>query len=183
MRTETKLVTAEDLLARPKDGYRYELIHGELVKMPPSGQQHGELAAAVLVSLGQHVSAHQLGKTYAAETGFKLASNPDHVRAPDVAFISRARLERTGSNEGFWPGAPDLVVEVVSPSDTYAEVEDKVFDWLEAGCHMVVVVNARKRAVTVYRSLSQVAVLGINDVLEGGDVVPGWQLPISELFG
>ena len=108
--------------------------------------------------------------------------NPDHVRAPDVAFISRPRLERLGEIEGFWPGAPDLVVEVVSPGDTYAEVEDKVFDWLDAGCRMVVVVNARKRAVTVYRSPSQIAVLGPTDILDGADVVPGWQLPIAQLF-
>jgi Uma2 family endonuclease len=120
---------------------------------------------------------------YAAETGFKLASNPDHVRAPDAAFIRRERLEQLGEVEGFWPGAPDLVVEVVSPSDTFLEVQDKVFDWLDAGCRMVVVVTPRKRAVTVYRSLSDVKVLGEADVLDGADVVPGWRLPVKDLFG
>jgi Uma2 family endonuclease len=182
MTTQTKLMTAEELLRLPQDGYRYELIHGELVKTPPSGQQHDKHAARVLKSLVQHVDERKLGEVYAAETGFKLASNPDHVRAPDVAFSARPRLERVGEVEGFWPGAPDLAVEVVSPNDTYAEVEDKVFDWLGAGCRMVVVVNARKRAVTVYRSLSQITVLGPNDTLDGVDGVPGWRLPIAQLF-
>ena len=176
-------MTADELLRKPDDGFRYELIRGELVKMPPSGQEHGDLAARVLVSLGQHVQTKRLGKVYAAETGFKLASNPDHVRAPDAAFVRRERLEQLGEVEGFWPGAPDLVVEVVSPSDTFLEVQDKVFDWLDAGCRMVVVVTPRKRAVTVYRSLSDVKVLGETDVLDGADVVPGWRLPAKDLFG
>jgi Uma2 family endonuclease len=133
MTTDTKPMTADELLRMPEDGSRYELIRGELTKMAPSGQRHGDLAARALISLGQHVSKHRLGKVYAAETGFKLASNPDHVRAPDAAFIREERLREKGEVTGYWPGAPDLVVEVVSPSDSYAEVEDKVFDWLEFG--------------------------------------------------
>lgn len=182
MTTETKLLTADDLLRLSSDSCRYELIHGELVKMPPSGQQHGSLAALVLISLGQHVSRGKLGKVYAAETGFKLATNPDHVRAPDVAFISKRRLDAVGEFEGFWPSAPDLVVEVVSPSDTYTQVEEKVFDWLEAGSRMVLVVNPRKQAVTVYRSFADVRVLGMQDHVDGADVVPGWTLEIAQLF-
>lgn len=84
--------------------------------------------------------------------------------------------------EDYWPGAPDLAVEVVSPSDTYAEVEDKVFDWLEAGGRLVIVVNPRKRLVTVYRSKADIVVLGENDVLEGGEVVSGWSVPVRALF-
>lgn len=150
--------------------------------MAPSGQMHGGLAATVLISLGQHVNSHGLGKVYAAETGFQLASNPDHVRAPDVAFISAKRLKEVGEAEGFWPGAPDLVAEVISPSDTYTQVEAKVFDWIEAGCRMVIVVNPRKRAVTVYCGFADVRVLGVNETIDGGDVVPGWSLPLAELF-
>jgi Uma2 family endonuclease len=119
---------------------------------------------------------------YAAETGFKLASNPDVVRAPDVAFIRRERVEAVGDVEGYWPGAPDLAVEVVAPSDTHAEVQEKVFDWLEAGTHMVILVMPRQRCVTVYRSLTSVIVLTDHDMLDGGDVVPGWEIPVRNLF-
>ena len=126
--------------------------------------------------------AHTLGTVYAAETGFKLASNPDVVRAPDVAFVRRERVEEVGDVEGYWPGAPDLAVEVISPSDTYGEVQEKVFDWLDAGTKMVILVMPRKRTVTVYRSLSDIIMLTEHDMLDGGDVVPGWKIPVRELF-
>ncbi|HLF96615.1 MAG TPA: Uma2 family endonuclease, partial [Methylococcaceae bacterium] len=119
---------------------------------------------------------------FAAETGFILARDPDTVRAPDVAFIRQDRLEQTGIPTGYWPGAPDLAVEVISPSDTYTEVEDKVCDWLEAGTRLVIVVNPRKQAVTVYRSAKQVRLLTGDEVLDGADVIPGWALPVSEIL-
>jgi Uma2 family endonuclease len=181
MTVRTK-ITAEDLLRMPDDGFRYELVRGELRKMAPAGHEHGGIVMNVSTPLDQHVRANDLGRVYAAETGFKLASNPDVVRAPDVAFVSRKRLEETGDTEGYWPGAPDLAVEVISPGDSYTEVEEKVVDWLEAGTHMVAVVNPRKRLITVYRSLSEVAVLTAEDSLDGGDVVPGWRVPVASLF-
>jgi Uma2 family endonuclease len=182
MTTTQQLVTAEDLLRMPVDGFRYELIRGELKKMARAGHWHGRIAINVTTPLDQHVRAHNLGAIYAAETGFKLASNPDVVRAPDVAFIRRERVEEVGNAEGYWPGAPDLAVEVVSPSDTYTDVQEKVCDWLEAGTRMVIVVMPRRRAVTVYRSLTDIAVLTENDMLDGGDVVPGWIMPVRDLF-
>lgn len=182
MRAGSEPMTASELLRMPRGRYRCELIHGVLVTRPLADSGHGAVAARLLASLGQHVQQRALGDVFAAGTGFTLAIGPDHVRAPDVAFIARARLDRVREVDGFWPGAPDLVAEVVSPSDTYAEVEDKIFDWLGADCRMVIVVNARTRAVTVYRSLSQISVLGANDTLHGADVVPGWQLPIAQLF-
>ena len=104
------------------------------------------------------------------------------MRAPDVAFVSRQRLEAVGETEGYWPVAPDVAVEVISPSDRYTDVEDKVVEWLEAGSRMVLVVNPRQRAVTVYYSRTDVVRLTEEDTLEGGEVVPGWQLPIREVF-
>jgi Uma2 family endonuclease len=133
--------------------------------------------------LFQHVEAHHLGTVYAAETGFQLTQDPDTVRAPDVAFVSRQRLEVVGEIEGYWPGAPDLAVEVISPSDRYTDVEDKVVEWLEAGSRMVIVVNPRQRSVTVYHSRTDMIRLTEEDTLDGGDVVTGWQLPIREMFG
>ena len=182
MTTSMQILTAEDLGQMPDDGFRYELVRGELRKMSPAAEQHGRITGTLTVSLGQHVLTHRLGTIYAAETGFLLSSNPDTVRAPDVAFISRSRRETAGAVQGYWPGAPDLAIEVISPGDTYAEVEEKVVDWLEAGTRLVVVVNPRQRLVTVYRTLAEVIVLRQNDALEGGDVVPGWTIQVEELF-
>jgi len=182
MATTHHLMTAEELLRLPDDGYRYELVRGELRRMAPAGHIHGRVAINVTTPLDRHVRAHDLGVVCAAETGFKLASNPDTVRAPDVAFIRRERVQEVGDAEGYWPGAPDLAVEVISPSDTFADVQEKVFDWLEAGTRMVILVMPRKRAVTVYRSLADMMMLTEHDMLDGGDVVSGWKIPVRELF-
>ena len=123
MTTETKLTTADELLRMPDDGLRRQLIHGEIKTISPAGHRHGRIAQRIASSLWQHVTTNGLGEVYAAETGFKLASNPDHVRAPDAAFIRRERVVAVGEVEGFWPGAPDLAVEVVSPNDSFTDVE------------------------------------------------------------
>ena len=184
MTMQTKTVTAEELLTMPDDGFRYELVKGELRKMAPAGNRHGYVAGEVFGELRKHVKANGLGRTYAAETGFKLASDPDVVRAPDAAFVSRARLDETGLVSGYWPGAPDLAVEVVSPNDRHSDVMDKALDWLEAGCRMVLVADPERRIVTVYRSREDIRVLTAKagDVVEGADVVPGWTLPVVEIF-
>lgn len=177
-----QIVTADDLLHMPDDGFRYELVRGELRKMAPAGEEHSLITMDVASSLRQHVRAHNLGRVYAAETGFKISTKPDTVRAPDVAFVRRERIEATGVVKGYREGAPDLVVEVISPGDLYTEVEDKVADWLDAGTRMVIVVNPRKRSVKMYRASSDIKLLNENDTLDGGDVVPGWTLPVRELF-
>ncbi len=104
------------------------------------------------------------------------------MRAPDVAFVSRECVEAIGEVEGFWPEAPDPAVEVISPGDTYAEVEEKVFDWLDSGSRTVVVVNPRKRSATVYSSRTDITALAEADVLDGGDIVPGFRLTVREIF-
>jgi Uma2 family endonuclease len=184
MTIETRRTTAEELLRMPDDGFRYELVRGELRKMPPAGSEHGTIAMDIGTSLNNHVKANRLGKIYAAETGFLLASDPDTVRAPDVAFVSRERVEEAGRVRGYWPGAPDLAVEVVSPNDTHAQVTEKALAWLEAGCRMVLVADPERRAVTVYRSRSEIRILTAEagDVIDGDEVVPGWKLPVTELF-
>lgn len=177
-----KPVTAEELLQTPDDGLRRELVRGEVRKMPPAGNVHGRIAVNMTTPLDQHVRENGLGVVFAAETGFKIASNPDTVRAPDVAFVRRERVEATGDVEGYWPGAPDFAVEVVSPNDPYTEVEEKAGDWLEAGVRMVVVVDPRNRTASVRRSSSEITVLSENDTLEGSEVVPGWSLPVRDIF-
>jgi Uma2 family endonuclease len=132
--------------------------------------------------LARYVEENQLGTVYAAETGFRLASDPDTVRAPEVAFVSRARVEALGKVEGFWPEAPDLAVEAVSPGDSYSEVEEQVFAWLDAGTKVVIVINPRQRSATVYKSPTDITALAETDVLAGGDVVPGFELVARGIF-
>ncbi len=175
-------VGAEELLHMPDDGFRYELVRGELRRMNPAGNVHGRIVVRITWRLAQHVEENRLGTVYAAETGFKLATDPDTVRAPDVAFVSRARVEAIGELEGFWPEAPELAVEVISPGDSYVDVEEKVFDWLDAGTKMVVVINPRQRSATVYKSPTDIAALAEADVLDGGDIVPGFELAVRDIF-
>lgn len=182
MDIQTGPLTAEELLRKPDDGFRYELVEGELRKMVPAGSEHGYIALRIASRLERHVEASHLGRVYAAETGFLITRNPDTVRAPDAAFVSRERVERTGRLMGYWPGAPDLAVEVVSPNDTHTEVTEKALAWLEAGSRMVLVVDPSQRTATVYRSLEDIRILIEGDAIEGADVVPGWELPIAELF-
>jgi Uma2 family endonuclease len=174
--------TADQLLHMPDDGYRYELIAGELRKTSPAGWKHGWVAGRLHGWLGRHVEEHNLGAVFEGETGFLLASDPDTVRAPDVAFIRRERLPAEEPAEAFWPGAPDLAVEVVSPGDTVHEVDDKVRAWLDAGTRMVWVINPKWRSVTVYRSADHVKILTENDQLSGEDVVEGFRCVVGKLF-
>jgi Uma2 family endonuclease len=178
-----KPVTAEELLLMPDDGIRRELVLGEMREMAPAGFTHGRIAMNVSAPLDLHVRQHDLGIVLAAETGFKISSNPDTVRAPDAAFVRRERVEEVGEVEGYWPGVPDLAVEVVSPNDSYAGVEEKVSSWLEAGTRIVVVVEPRTKTVTVRSSRTEIRVLTEGDVLDVGEVVPGWSMPVADVFG
>jgi Uma2 family endonuclease len=176
------LFTADQLLHMPDDGYRYELIAGELRKMSPAGWKHGMVAGRLHGRLARHIEQHSLGEVFEGETGFLLASDPDTVRAPDVAFVRRERIAAEASSEAFWPGAPDLAVEVVSPGDTIHEVDDKVKTWLDAGARMVWVVDPKWRSVTVYRATDRVRILTENDELSGEDVVEGFRVNVRDLF-
>ena len=179
--TITRPMTADELLAMPDDGFRYELVRGELIKMSPASPFHGESALAIGSSLRVHARANRLGRTYAADTGFRLAFN--HVRAPDAAFVRAERADSVNRRaRGFFPGPPDLAVEVISPNDRLTEVNEKVADWLAAGTLAVVVVNPRNLTVRIHRSPTDVVVLNEGDVLEVQDVVPGWRMAVSEIF-
>ena len=185
--TETDVVvsapmTAEELLRLPHDGHRYELIKGELKVMTPASPRHGRIANMVTFLLTRHVRQHDLGVVYAAETGFKLREDPDTVRAADAAFVAKARIPSEGEPEGYWAIAPDLVVEVISPSDSAPAVQSKVADWLAAGCRIVWVVYPDTKTVTEYRSWQKVQVLTADQSLEGSDVLPGFVCPVRELF-
>ena len=176
------LVTADQLLHMPEDGYRYELVAGELRKMPPAGCEHGAVGGQLHVLLGQHVRQRKLGRVFLAETGFLLARDPDTVLAPDVAFVCADRLRDTPITKSFWPGAPDLAVEVASPGDTIREIDDKAKAWLAGGARLVWVVNPAWRSVTVYRAANDIRTLTEKDDLTGEDVVPGFSCRVADIF-
>ncbi|HKQ52348.1 MAG TPA: Uma2 family endonuclease [Pyrinomonadaceae bacterium] len=180
--TTTKLVTADELLMMPKDGFHYELVRGELKRMSPTGRKHGSVTMALASPLYQFVRLNKLGEVYAAETGFKLESNPDTVRAPDIAFICAERIQSAGRAEGYGEGAPDLAVEVLSPGNTKREMTEKVEDYFAAGARLVWIVNPKLKTVTVYRSPTDIVTLTEQDTLDGGEVVPGFQIPVAGIF-
>jgi Uma2 family endonuclease len=181
MSVVTRPVTAEDLEKMPNN-QRRELVKGELRVMAPSGFDHGAIIDNLHFLLSRHVREQKLGRVLGAETGFKLASNPDTVRGADISFVEASRIPPTGRPKGFWSGAPDLAVEVLSPGDTINEAEEKVDDYLNGGCRMVWVVNPRRRTVTIYRPNSAPAIVGDTQELEGQDVLPGFRCRVSEIF-
>ena len=174
--------TAAELLSFVADGNRCELINGEVIMMSPAGGRHGKVAMKLGMLLANHVEEKQLGVTFAAETGFLISTNPDSVRAPDVAFLSSKKWKSVKDETGYLPVAPDLVAEVVSPNDSSTAVEAKSQMWLEAGVHLVMVVDPEVKTVRVYRSTSQIEVLHLGDTLDAGDVVAGWKLKIDKVF-
>jgi Uma2 family endonuclease len=182
MSTTTQLMTAEELLRLPRGRLRYELTRGELKQGSPAGYTHGKIAMRLATHLALHVEEHELGEVFAAETGFLLESNPDTVRGPDVAFVRQQRLDEIGEVKSYWPGAPDLAAEVVSPGDTVAEVKKKVAEWLNAGTKLVWVVNPKLRSVVIYRSLTDTTTLTEKDMLDGEQIVPGFRYPLARLF-
>ena len=182
MVTSTSQVTAEELLTMPDDGFRYELVRGELRKMAPAGHTHGRYAWSIAFSMGRIVDANRLGEIYIADTGFVLATDTEHVRVPDVAFVRRERAEAVGDAPGFFPGPPDIAVEVISLSDRYTDVDEKVTDLLDSGTLAVILVDPRRRVVKVHRSSTDVAVLGEDDMLSVDDIVPEWQMLVGEIF-
>jgi Uma2 family endonuclease len=180
MAIQGKLMTADELWALPDDGQRHELVRGELRTMAPPGEEHEWLAANILIPLGQYVRVNGLGRVYGAP-GCQLEWDPDTVRAPDVTFFRQERLTAE-PRPGYLQGAPDLVVEVISPNDRYTEVDDKIAEWLTHGARMVLAVNPRWRTVTIYRPGQPPRLLTEDDTLDGEDVVPGWRLPVRAIF-
>lgn len=148
----------------------------------PAGGGHGEIASTVCLLLATHVKARRLGKVVTAEAGFIIARNPDTVRAPDVAFIATKHVPVGGLPVGFIPFAPDIAVEVLSPSDAQLDVEEKIAQWLDAGTGLVWIVNPRGKTVTVHKAGRDPRVLRGNDTLSGEDVCPGFSTKVSELF-
>ncbi len=175
-------MTAEELHLLPHDNSRHELVDGLLRSKPLEGFRHGAIVVKLSRPLAEYVASNQLGLVAGAETGFKLKSNPDTVRAPDIAFVSIERVKAEGVPDSFWPGPPDLAVEVLSPSDTVYDVEDRVATWLAHGTRLVWVINPKRRVVLVHKPNEPVMTLEETDSLAGGDVIPGFQFPVQDIF-
>jgi Uma2 family endonuclease len=173
-------MTAEELFELQDDGLRHELVEGELRTMAPAGFDHGRVALRIGARILAHVEEQLLGEVLAAETGFVLARDPDTVRAPDVAFVASERAPL--GTRGFAELAPDLVVEVVSPSDRASEVASKAAMWIDAGVRLVWVVDPQARLAAVHHPGGLVTVLREDGVLDGEDVLPGFRLPLTTVF-
>ena len=180
--TKNEITTAEQLSAMADDGHRYELINGVLRMMSPAGSEHGQVADRISRRLGNHVESKNLGATYAAETGFLIRTSPDTVRAPDAAFVSHSRLKSVEPTRGYLPLAPDLVVEVVSPSDSFSDVEAKAEQWLNAGTSVVIVADSSNQTLRVYENATQVRILRSGESYSSSDVCGNWELSVDDAF-
>ena len=175
--------TADDLLALADDENQYELVRGELMMMSPASPVQGRYAARLVGALGAYVEEHEWGEVYTAEPGFELQPEPEQtIRAPNVAFLRQEKIPPPDQQAGFWPVAPDLMIEIISPSESAQEVQEKVQDYLAAGTRLIWLVYPPTRTVTEYRSGAQIRHLTPDDDLEGGEVVPGFRYPLRRLF-
>ena len=174
-------MTAEELLRLSLRDKRTELVRGVLVVREPAGYRHGEVTMNLAAAILAFARPRGLGRVLAAETGFKLSSNPDTVRAPDVAFIRSERVPEPPP-AGFPALAPDLAVEVLSPDDRPGLVLEKVGDWLNAGVRLVWVVDPMRSLARVYRADGTETLLAAGDALDGEDVLPGFSCPLREFL-
>jgi Uma2 family endonuclease len=180
--TTVTLLTADDLLAMPEDGNRYELLRGELVSTPMSSYESSDIAMGIGSLLRAFAHPRKLGRVAGADGAFILARNPQTVRIPDASFVRMDRLPPPEQRRRFLELAPDLAVEVVSPSDSANDVQEKVREYLDYGVQLIWVVHPLQRTVTVYRPDRSARVLYEEDSLDGGDVLPGFEALVAVIF-
>ena len=174
--------TVDDLYALPADDFHHELVHGSLVSEPPPGGRHGRIAARLVQRLGAHVEEHSLGVVLTCDTGFILHRDPDTVRAPDVAFVRRDRYDKLEDETSALPIAPDIAIEVRSPSDSAVKLHAKVADYLAAGTPLVWVVDPGTERVACYRKLLEPRIVAAPQHLEADDLLPGFRLSVDDIF-
>ena len=177
-----KLLTADDLLRLYSEGTGGELIRGVLVEKVSAGIRHGEIVTTLIFLLLSFIRPLRLGRLVASDAGMMLERGPDTVREPDIAFISAEKLPLDVDVPGFYEGAPDLVVEIASPSDSLAAVNDKAQMWLRFGVALVWVVFPESRTVEVHPASGPPVLLGEQDNLDGGDVLPGFTCAVQDIF-
>lgn len=176
------LMTADQLYGLPSNDCRYQLVKGILERLPFTCAQHGEIRAILGGNLALFVRTHKLGVAYGADAGFQIGFDPDTVISTDIGFITLERRRMIRDHTTFIPFAPDLAIEVLSPDDTYSKTIAKIQDWLTAGTRAGVLVDPRKELVSIYRPGTPVVTLDESKVLEVPDIVPGWSMPVSDIF-
>ncbi len=182
MSTKTpSITTADELLGAPEELGRCELVKGELIMMTPAGSFHGRVEDNIYREISVFVCRHDLGMVFPSDTGFILERFPDTVRSPDISFVGRARIPSVPP-QGFFPGAPDLAVEIRSPSDRSREIDDKIRDYLAAGSLVVWDVNPASKSVTVHRHGAEPVVFGADGSLTEDELLPGFALSVKAIF-
>jgi Uma2 family endonuclease len=176
------MMTADEFLAFPLPDAKGELVRGELRVTPPAGGPHGVTSANLVGMLWAHVKQHSLGRVFADATGYELIPLPHTVRVPDLSFVRTERLPARGVVPGLMKMAPDLAVEVLSPSETASEWEEKLDDYLSAGTAAIWVVDPMRRTVMIVSADAPVRWLREGDTLDGGGVVPGFTCAVSDIF-
>ena len=176
-------ITGDELLGLNSEGVRGELIRGVLCEMPPPGIEHGRILMRLGAFLFNFVDAQNLGTVLAGDPGIWIEREPDTVRAPDVAYYSAERMSPDATIPGYAEIVPNLVVEIVSPNDTVSEMNDKARMWIDTGVSLVWVVWPNWQTVEVHRRDEGIIELSGDAVLEGADVVPGFAVPITNIFG
>jgi Uma2 family endonuclease len=174
-------ITVEEFATHPSDKWS-ELVRGEVRLNPPPATRHGFVALRVALLLNQHVSSRALGAVFANGTGFELPHLEATVRGPDVSFVHRDQLPEGGIGEGWLNVAPDLVVEVLSPSESASDIEEKVSDYLTAGTRLIWIVDPDKRRVSVFTADGQARWLGDGATIDGGDVLPEFAAQVADFF-
>ena len=178
----TKLMTAEDLFEMGSDSH-VELIRGELVEMSPAGHESSSIALRLAIRVGAYIESNNLGSISGADGGYIIARDPDIMVAPDFAFVRAERMPEREKRRQYLELSPDFVVEVVSPSDRFTDLNDKVMLYLIAGVRLVWVVDPGRQTVTVYTPEHSPVFMSTADTVDCGDVIPGFSLPVAEIFG
>lgn len=173
--------TDDELLALDVDGHKHELWSGRIITMSPAGADHGDISSRLIGALIAFTQENKLGRVYDGQTGFRLG--PSHCFAPDVSFVSKARLKLIlPARDKLFHAAPDLAVEVLSPSDSITKTEVKITLYLMHGAHLVWMVDVRQRFVRVYREPGKFELLRPGRSLSGNSVLPGFRYAVSRLF-
>ncbi len=177
-----KLWTDDKLMALKPADHKHELWFGKIIAMPPAGAEHGDVIAQLLIAIGAHVYEHNLGRIYDGQTGFRLSL--DLCFSPDISFVSKARLKLIlPDKEKLFHGAPDLAVEVLSPSDSITKTEEKINLYLTHGTQLAWMVDIKHQSVRAYRKPGEFELLRRGRFLSGNSVLPGFRFAVSKLFG